>query len=476
MKYTLWQYTDLHLWYRADGTPPPAADQLDYPHCKELIAAGLKRFAETPEVNALLLTGDLTEGGYPEEHDCMLEMLRRTQNAVAAQGKRIIVLTASHDARRTSDDELRTRYAPYGIEGALAVCNGGQAFVVQLAPGLRLLCINDHGNDPPPPWLPWAIEQVQAAKTAGEIILGATHRPTLPPSPIYPGEIAAWPAVADTLSRAGLRLMLSGHSHMHSITYKTKDLYMVLTGDDKEPRPLKTEEAAGPLGIGRSTSGYDADGIAYQCDANIAKQHRRTDIDCTYPYCDVNTGAFTGFPGKFRQICIADGTANITSLDVPYIPAFGALSSVAYLKGLFTALLNRIFDGLVGDYEVFVQNIRMVGVRPDQARKGRKYYRLGGWFLHHMTLGSLGRLLWCRIPKRVRKLRLRDAVQPLIRSIFSGNTADCNPETDLGKALLAIAGQMDKLPLIGDALADAADLIQLLVHNPTPDHAAAVAL
>ncbi|MDR2647995.1 MAG: metallophosphoesterase [Oscillospiraceae bacterium] len=415
--FCFWQFTDTHLSHRDD--PAVHAEivsepnQLDLAHSEALIDAGLEAFLRDPNCEALLISGDLTNNGHPDEHRLMLEKLRRT----ARPGKRIIVITASHDVGNThkynTPAQLREWYAEFGPNQAIASFDDGLAFVVQLCGGLRLLCVNDHdGAD----WLAWGTEQIQQAHAAGDAIIGMTHCPTLPPSSIYglmtPSRIFGGKSAENTriLANAGLCLMLTGHSHIHNI--------------------LRIQTPEGN------------------------------------PYWDVNTGAYTAGPGKFRALTFDRNHISVVSKDVP---------NGEGLRAHFEQLLQNIFDGMVGDFDLFAHSVNGIGMTPEDAYKNKKLFRALGWFTHHTTLGGLGRLLCCRIPKEVRRTRLRDMVCKIVLNMYYGEE-HYGPQTPMGQAFAAIGKRLPKSLAAKCKADDMAGFMLSMIYDPTPDDAAEIDL
>jgi len=418
----LWQFTDLHLCAREDPAELSVGpNQTALAQSNDIIDACLEAFLAEPGCDILLLTGDLTQTGHPYEHREMIRKLEAVQAKAQALGlrKRVIAITASHDYKTIGKEncgELRRMYAQFGPDGAIAQYDDGKGFVVQLEPGLRLLCVNDHGRDRPPLWLPWAVEQVRLARAQGEAIFGMTHLPTLPPSPVYP--LIEPHAVLDgletiyALADAGMPFMLTGHSHIHNIA------------------PIVT-----PAGN---------------------------------PYWDVNTSALVGLPGKFRQLEIGNGQVHITSREIPHIPAFGELSTRAFLQQTFDVVLVNLLDGLDHDFDLFTRSVG-VGVDPTP------YYRMK-WFLKplgrvacRISLGGLGRLLLCggKIPREARGLLLRDVLLEAMRNIYAGEE-HYGPETGVGRAFLAYG---KRLRFLGKKLGvgDLPAFLLSLVYDDSPD-------
>jgi len=414
----LWQFTDLHLHVRENPAElDTRPNHTALPQSEAIIDACLAAFLAEPGCDALLLTGDLTQSGHPLEHQMMIEKLRRVQ----AAGKRVIAITASHDYKTIGKEnchELRSFYTEFGPNDAIALYNEGHAFVVQLEPGLRLLCANDHSRDRPPLWLPWAVEQINRAKEAGERIFGMTHLPSLSPAPAYsliePRAVinAGNPETVYALADAGMRFMLTGHSHIHNIA------------------PIVTPEGN--------------------------------------PFWDINTSALVGWPGKFRQLEIESDRVHVTSKEIPRIPAFGNLSTRDFLQRTYDVVLNNIFDGWERDYDLFARSVG-TGINPERVYKLKPLLKPFGKVVPRITLGGLGTLLACRrhIPGSARGLRLRDVILDGMRCMYAGEEHR-GPETDLGKAFMAYGR---RLQFLGKKLGidDVPAFMLSLVYDDSPD-------
>jgi len=416
----LWQFTDLHLCVRENPEElrfDPGQTALA--QSEAIIDACLAAFLAEPGCDTLLLTGDLTQTGHPDEHRGMVLKLHAVKNA----GKRVVAITASHDHKTVGSKNchlLREMYAPFGPDDAIAKYNDGLAFAMQLEPGLRLLCINDHGRDRPPRWLPWALEQVKLARAQGEAIFGMTHLPSLPPSPVYaliePRAVLPLEAI-HALADAGLPFLLTGHSHIHNVAHTVT-----------------------PAGN---------------------------------PWWDVNTSALVGYPGKFRALEIENGRVHITTREIPHIPAFGDASPREFLRRVFDELLVNMFDGLDHDYDLFARSVGM-GIDPAPIYKLKWILKPAGRVLCRVTLGGLGRLLLCSIPKEARRLKLRDILVEGMRNIYAGEEP-YGPETGVGKAFLAYGKRLRFLrKKLG--VADLPAYMLSLVYDGTPDDEAEITI
>ena len=415
----IWQFTDLHLHLRENPEELDAKPNVTAVlQSNAIIDACLAAFLEEPDCGILLISGDLTQHGHPLELREMLNKLRSVQ----AAGKRVIAITASHDLKTEGEDfgpELRKMFAEFGPDDAIAANDNGMAYVVMLAPGLRLLCVHDNEERgvSPPPWLPWALEQIEAAKAAGERIFGMTHRPSLPPTPIYPalssdGLVADYESTTRALADAGLPFMLTGHAHMHNI------------------EPIVTRSGN--------------------------------------PYWDINTSALVGWPGKFRVLEIEDDRVHITSREIPHIPAFGELTPREFLRKTFETVHRNLFYGMEHDFGLFCESLGRM-IPPDPLIPYKRYVRWGGKLMNRLTLGGLGRLMggFMQIPKGGRKVLLRDVIIEIMCNTASGEEP-YGPGTDVGKAFMAYGRRLRRL---GNRLGkeDFAAYWLSLVYDPVDD-------
>ena len=252
--------TDLHYFENALGAEGEAyearslTDQKCIAETGAIIDSGFAQLAADKETEIVIIAGDLTFNGEAASHKGLLQKL----DALRASGKKIYLITARHDyddepyafsgAERiivegTKREDLLDLYHEYTIKDAIAVNREFLSYVVQLAPGVRLLAMNNDGDCHDfkgfyPAHMAWIIEQIEDARQSGNLIIGMTHYPILPGSPIMrligDAVMQDWPNVADTLAAAGLPLVFTGHMHMQSVNkHVTSDgsfLFDVCTG------------------------------------------------------------------------------------------------------------------------------------------------------------------------------------------------------------------------------------------------------
>ena len=449
----LWLFTDTHL-YRREPQPQkePGYDQKTLLESGPLLDAALADFLAAPDCDILLIAGDVTCNGHADEHRALIEKLRRVQATAQALGrsKRVILITATHDyglakpgdkndtgfpplenpEGRVYRHELRGLYDAFGFRDAIAryEADDGMSYVAQLAPGYRLLCLNDDGNGRSfcgydEPLMNWIFTQIEQAKADGEVLFAMTHHPTLPPSPIYPlmssrDMLGDWKNASRRLADAGLRVMFTGHTHMLNIA------------------GITTPEGN--------------------------------------RYWDVNTSSLAGWPGVFRVIELEGRHMKVTTRAIEDFDwDRGGLSVREYLGKHFDSLLRSIIESAANDIDKLAGHAGGFSVEKETIYKLRLPITIAGKIMNRVTLGGIGTLLLCRrrVPKSVRGQSMKELFLQLVRNIYGGEEHYA-PETPIGQSLLAFAGRANfflKKKLAGGPIGNLADFVQSLIYDPTPD-------
>ena len=443
----LWLFTDTHL-FRREPMPAkePHHDQKTLLESGPILDAALADFLAEPDCDILLIAGDVTCNGHADEHRALIEKLRRVQ----AAGKRVILITATHDygladpggrnetglpplespGGRVFRHELRGLYDEFGFRDAIAhyEADGGMSYVAQLAPGYRLLCLNDDGNGRSfcgydEPHMEWIFAQIRQAEADGQALFGMTHHPTLPPSPIYPmfsarDMLGDWKNASRRLADAGLRVMFTGHTHM----------------------------------------------------LNIA--------DITTPagnrYWDVNTSSLVGWPGVFRVIELEGRHMKVTTRAIEDFDwDRGGLTVREYLGRHFDRLLRSIIESAANDIDCLADHAGGFSVEKETIYKHRLPITIAGKVANKITLGGAGALLLCRrrVPKSVRRHSAKELFLELVRNIYGGEEHYA-PDTPIGQSLLAFAARANfflKKKLAGGPLENLPAFLESLIYDPTPD-------
>lgn len=246
---------DLHYYSRKGGTEGKAYEKAESKSQKVIkdsdlvIKAGFDMLCDDDSTDIIIIAGDTTRDGERESHKEFIEMLYDLK----ARGKRVYVITATHDYRWMGvadgydgdnvikvdavEDrhELWDMYYDFGPSEAISTFKDGLSYVVQLAPGYRLFALNDDTNERPEgengsgysdECMAWIMEQLEDAKKNDQYVIAMTHHPMITPSPFYQiiggGNMQRnHETTREIFADNGLHCMLTGHTHVHDISYIT---------------------------------------------------------------------------------------------------------------------------------------------------------------------------------------------------------------------------------------------------------------
>ena len=209
----------------------------------------------------LLITGDLTKDGEDVSHHYLIDhCLTRLKEA----GITVLVIPGNHDVNNphansfdgdtkkrvkcVSAQEFSEIYADYGYGKALARDKYSLSYVYQLTPTLRILAIdackyeqNDfekdiccHSGRIKPETLEFIKAQMADAHSKGIRVIGMMHHGLIEhwkyQNKMIPGYVVDdWKKQAANLSKLGLEVIFTGHSHAQDIVHY-KSIYDVETG------------------------------------------------------------------------------------------------------------------------------------------------------------------------------------------------------------------------------------------------------
>ena len=244
---TLTVLTDTHYYSKENGTGGKAYDfanlksQKLLAECPEVLDQAFKQIKNDTESNIVLISGDVTNNGELNSHAEFIEMLRNLK----ASGKRVYVITATHDFRQhgftdgyNGDDVYKVptalremlydMYREFGPDDAIAVHMPSMSYVVQLTDGYRLFALNDDTNlngksGFSDECFDWITEQAKKAREENQFIIAMTHHPLIAPSPIYE-LIGRGDMLGDykdrirQLADIGIQFIFTGHTHIHNIS------------------------------------------------------------------------------------------------------------------------------------------------------------------------------------------------------------------------------------------------------------------
>lgn len=246
--------TDTHYYSRKNGTEGKAYEkdesksQMVVKDSDLVLKRAFDMLCEDTETDIVVLSGDTTRNGEITSHEEFIEMLRDLKK----RGKRVYVITATHDFRDggiskgfVGDEQIEVpavenrhdlwdMYYEFGPNEAISTLPQSLCYCVQLAPGYRMLALNDDTNDKEEgrgsgysdECKKWIFEQIEDAKKNDQFIFAMTHHPMISPSPFYSiigkGDMQRdHEQTRELFADAGLQVMLTGHTHVHNIGYVT---------------------------------------------------------------------------------------------------------------------------------------------------------------------------------------------------------------------------------------------------------------
>lgn len=246
--------TDTHYYSRKNGTEGKAYEkdesksQMVVKDSDLVLKRAFDMLCEDTSTDIVVLSGDTTRNGEITSHEEFIEMLRDLKK----RGKRVYVITATHDFRAggvskgfVGDEQIEVpaienrhdlwdMYYEFGPNEAISTFPQSLCYCVQLAPGYRMLALNDDTNDKEEgrgsgysdECKKWIFEQIEDAKKNDQFIFAMTHHPMISPSPFYSiigkGDMQRdHEETRELFADAGLQVMLTGHTHVHNIGYVT---------------------------------------------------------------------------------------------------------------------------------------------------------------------------------------------------------------------------------------------------------------
>ena len=245
---TITVLSDVHHYSIKSGTGGKAYDAANAKSQKllsesgDVLRATFDKIASDKSNDIVLVSGDITNNGELTAHEEIIEMF----NDLKAKGKRVYVITATHDFRDNGvtdaydgDNKITTptatramlydMYRSFGPDEAIAVHRDSMSYVVQLCEGYRLFALNDDRNLSgksgfSDECFEWITNQAEDARKNNQVIIAMTHHPLIAPSPIYE-LIGKGDMLGDydkrlyQLADIGVQFIFTGHTHIHDISF-----------------------------------------------------------------------------------------------------------------------------------------------------------------------------------------------------------------------------------------------------------------
>lgn len=239
--------SDIHYYAKSIGTVGPAFKKANLGTPSDLlnneeILSALEKQLEKDESDIVLVSGDTTYNGEPQSHEGCVNLLRKLK----ASGKKVYVITATHDYRdegKTNGyneegtysietyprEKLWDIYYEFGPNEAIAIHRDSMSYIIQLENNYRLFALNDDRNHKgasgfSDDLFKFIEEQVEDARKNDQFIIVMTHHPMISPSPFYKiiggsNMMGEHELRRQQFADMGIPFALTGHTHIQDISY-----------------------------------------------------------------------------------------------------------------------------------------------------------------------------------------------------------------------------------------------------------------
>jgi len=368
--------TDTHYFEPSLGASGKAYDeymkreQYFMAESSDIVKTVFAKLADDKSTDTVIIPGDLSKNGEIESHKSFIKELYKLKDA----GKKIYVITAGHDYNEhsrafvnderievegTPFEQLYDLYYDFGYSEALAVDKRTLSYVAEIADGVRMLAINCDSE----------------GRRKGSV----------------DGEMYEWMQIQlDDAKKSGCSVFAICH-------YPVIPSVPVfdLVGDAKLRDWRKVASFLTDNGVELVLTGH----MHIQSINEFVSENGNKIVD-------VCTACLVGSPAKYRRITVENSVMKVESIDVP---DFGAdmqgLSTQEFFDMQFRySIINRINGALSGG-EGFAKFAKKIG---------RKV-------LNRITVGGLGRLLFIKVDKSLKKRKFIDLAGDIGVGIFAGD-------------------------------------------------------
>jgi len=335
-----------------------------------IIKGVFEQMAADKSIDTVIIPGDLSKNGEIESHKSFIKELNKLKDS----GKKIFVLTAGHDYNEKSRafvndeqievegtpfEELYNLYYDFGFSQALSVDKRTLSYVAEVADGVRMLAINCDSE----------------GRKKGTI----------------DDEMYAWmQAQLDDAKNNGCDIFAICH-------------YPVIP-----PVPVFDLVGDAKLDDWRRVASFLADnGVELILTGHM---HIQSINDYTSEkgnkIYDICTACVTGSPAKYRKISIENSVMKVESIAIPYAGGDkNGLSSKEVFDNQFkNSIIARINNALSGGK----------GVSKLLKKFGKKV-------INKISVGALGRILFIKVDKSLKKKKFMDFAGDIGVGIFAGD-------------------------------------------------------
>lgn len=408
--------TDTHYYSRKNGISgkgyekAESKSQMVIKDSDIVLKAGFEMLKKDTSTDIVVLSGDTTRNGELTSHEEFIEMLRDLKKS----GKRVYVITATHDFRPggvtegyegdetiqvpavENRQDLWDMYYEFGPNEAISYHRESMCYVVQLAPGYRLFALNDdtnfkpegeHGSGYSDDCMKWIMEQLKDAQENDQYVIAMTHHPMIAPSPFYAiigkGDMQRnHETTREIFADAGLHCMLTGHTHVHDISYIT-----------------------------------------------TKKGNRFYDIAC---------GAMIGCPPAMRNVTFDPKNAKIDveTVLINQVPGLdtGGKTFPEYMKDFFFGMIAEVIWAMGNDIDRLAEMTPAFSIPGEKVKKLAWIIKPIGKFLNKLTFKKIWKICKkeCGLKKAdiedIKDNRVVDFILELVQNLYCGDSP-YGPET-----------------------------------------------
>lgn len=429
-KTTFFLLTDTHyvspqIWVEGDPiNGRERGDQIALKATPQILDAFFEKILADDEADTVIFTGDNVNNGDLASHEEFRERLTRLTDA----GKKVFVISATHDYCGAGDDEntfgacrytetgtepvpfmrkagLFDFYCDFGPKQAISVHRESRSYVVQLCSGVRLVMIDDNGNGRShcglfADGMAWLRDELRKAKDDGDFVLLATHHPVLPPWDVFRHVadyelFGGYRELMALMCEENVRVVFTGHTHVQNVRKYTDD-------------------------AGRSL--YDVSTIAI---ANAAGKMRRVTVDTEAATCDIQSVGIETLPGETES----------------------SFEQLYYLN--FPGIVEKMLPLGATDFDAFLLLADWM-MPKEKLQKHRRLIPFACRKLQKLRVSTAAKLggSWKTLSPAQRTAakqeRVTDVLFGVLRHIYTGN-APFPPETVENVVVSALAARADRL-------------------------------
>ncbi len=246
------------------------------PEIIDAALANIAKMVKDGDVEFVLMPGDLTRNSEYSAHKELSEKLEKFEEETGVQ---VYVINGNHDINNsramyyngeeningkkhpelrdelvTSPEEFEALYKNLGLSAEGGYYNrykktasnseGSLSYATDVSDDYRLIVIDgmmysadntesgtdehETGSQMSEKLIAWAVAECEKAKADGKTIIGMTHNSLIPHYETQPDlmeqfVVYSWEKAADTLAKAGMHYIVSGHSHMQDVSTHITD-------------------------------------------------------------------------------------------------------------------------------------------------------------------------------------------------------------------------------------------------------------